>query len=301
MAGGAGKRINKALRDGPVSIHAAVAQKGPVATRLLNQRAIDLAQHDIFSIVAGLRDDAAERIGKKAAAPEFEARPRSAIAKNIAMLDTDAIDGGHVDAVGDGVRALDGAPRIILRFAKFVFLRRVPANCSGIKKYLGALQRGEPRAFGIPLVPANQRAQRPRRIDCLKAKIARREIVFLVIERIVGNMHLAVDAGDLAVGVKSDCGVVVKPGRAALEERCNYGDVRLPCSVGQFGSRWTRNRLGEVKERELFALAKILRAEKLRQADDLCAQLCSLANMLERRPRSSPRDQRPSASAPAQP
>src|SRR5580698_4469251 len=44
--------INKPLRDGRVSIHAAIAQKGPVAARLLNQRAIDFAEHNFFCIVA---------------------------------------------------------------------------------------------------------------------------------------------------------------------------------------------------------------------------------------------------------
>src|ERR1700721_1228942 len=45
--------IKEPLRDWRVSIHAAIAQKWPVAARRLNQRAIDFAEHDFFSIVAG--------------------------------------------------------------------------------------------------------------------------------------------------------------------------------------------------------------------------------------------------------
>ncbi len=136
----------------------------------------------------------------------------------------DAVHGSHVHAVGDGVGALDGLPRVELRGAELVFLRRVPADRRGIEQHFGALQRREPRAFGIPLVPANQRAHAAKGgIHGLKAQIARREVILLVIKRIVGDVHLAVDAGDLAVGVERDCRVVVEPRRAPLEERSNNG------------------------------------------------------------------------------
>ena len=140
----------------------------------------------------------------------------------------DAIHGSHVNAVGDGVGALDGPPRVVLRGAKLVLLRRVPADRRGIEQHLGALQSRQPRALGIPLVPADQRAHAANGgIHGLKAQIARREVILLVIKRIVGDVHLAVDAGDLAIGVQRDRGVVVKPRRAALEERGNDGHARL--------------------------------------------------------------------------
>ena len=65
---------------------------------------------------------------------------------------------GDKAAVGDGVRALDGFPRAVLAFAVFFFLARMPADGGRIKKDLRALHRGQPRGFGIPLVPANQHA-----------------------------------------------------------------------------------------------------------------------------------------------
>ena len=150
--------IEKALRDGRVRIDAAVAQKGPVAARVFNQAEVDLADQNLLCVMRGLGDDAAKRIGQKAAAPELEARPGGAIAANVAMLVADAVHAGHVDAVGDGVGALDGLPRVVLRCAKLVFLCRVPADGGGIEQNFGALQGGEPRAFGIPLIPADQRA-----------------------------------------------------------------------------------------------------------------------------------------------
>ena len=73
-------RIEKSLGDGRVSINAPVAQKRPVAARLFNQSQVDLAEQNLLRIVRGLGDHAAKRIGQKAAAPELEPRPRSAIA-----------------------------------------------------------------------------------------------------------------------------------------------------------------------------------------------------------------------------
>ena len=69
-----------------------------------------------------------------------------------------AIHHRHVHAVGDGVGALNGAPGIVLRLAELRFLRGMPADRGGIEQNLRALQRGQARAFGIPLVPADQRA-----------------------------------------------------------------------------------------------------------------------------------------------
>jgi hypothetical protein len=132
--------IEKALGDGRVGVDAAVAQKGPVAARFFNQRAIDFAEHDFLGIVAGLGDDAAEGVGEKAAAPEFEARPRGAISRNVAVFDTNAIDCGDVDAVSDGVGALDGAPGVELRRAELVLLRGVPPDGCGIEQNFCALQ-----------------------------------------------------------------------------------------------------------------------------------------------------------------
>ena len=68
-------------------------------------------------------------------------------------------------------------------------------------------------------IPADQRAYAAKLcIHCLKAKIAGREVILFVIEWIVRNVHLAVDAGKRSIGIQGDGGVVVKPRRAALKE-----------------------------------------------------------------------------------
>ena len=120
--------------------------------------------------------------------------------------------------------ALDGLPGIVLRRAELLLLRRMPADGGGIEEHLGALQRGKPRGLGIPLIPADERAHAAKgRIHGLKAQIAGRKVVLLVVERIVRDVHLAVDAGDGPIGIQRDRGVVVEPRRAALKERGDEG------------------------------------------------------------------------------
>ena len=49
------------------------------------------------------------------------------------------------------------------------------------------------------------------------------------------------------------------------------------------GGTWSRNRLRQVEEANVLALAKILGAKKLRQTDDVRSESCSLSNMADRR------------------
>src|SRR5260370_21461663 len=99
-----------------------------------------------------------------------------------------AVDRSHKYSVGNGVGALNGAPGIVLGFAEFGFLVRMPTDGRGIKKNVCALQRGHARAFGIPLVPTHERANASVwRIKRFEAEIARSEIIFFVVKRIVGN------------------------------------------------------------------------------------------------------------------
>ena len=163
----------------------------------------------------------AEGIGDEGIAPELDAAVGRA-------FEADAIDGGDVDAVGDGVGALDGAPGVELRRAVLRFFRRVPADGRGIEENVRAAQAGQARAFGIPLVPADQRGDAAEaRVEAGKAEVAGREVELFVVERIVGDVHLAVDAGEAAVGVEDRGGVVVEAGGAALEERSDDDDAQF--------------------------------------------------------------------------
>src|ERR1700730_1751517 len=139
--------------------------------------------------------------------------PRRGLAADVAGFKADAIYRSHVDAIRNRVSALNRTPRIVLRQAKLGFFRRMPADRRGIKKHLRPLQRGQAGSLGEPLIPADQRAQAAYAgIERAKPEIAGSEIKLFVIERIVGDMHLAVEAARSAVAVENGCGVVIDAG-----------------------------------------------------------------------------------------
>ena len=71
------------------------------------------------------------------------------------------------------------------------------------------------------------------------------------------------------VGVEGDGGVVVKAGGAALEERGDDDDVPLAGDGGECGGGGAGDGLGDAEEGVIFALAEVLGAEELGQADDV--------------------------------
>jgi hypothetical protein len=70
------------------------------------------------------------------------------------------------------------------------------------------------------LIPADAKADLALRGGpSLETQIARGEIKLFVIGRIVGDMHLAILADDLAAGANEDRRVVIKTGGPLLEKR----------------------------------------------------------------------------------
>ena len=114
----------------------------------------------------------------------------------------------------------------------------MPADGGGIEQHLRAAQRRQARGFRIPLVPADQRRDaRVARVEAAEAQVAGREVVFFEVQRVVGDVHLAVDAQQRAVGVDHQRGVVIHARRAPLEQRAD--DRRRPARApGARSSRW---------------------------------------------------------------
>src|SRR5882724_5605833 len=273
--------IQKPLRDAAITVNAAVAQKWPVASDIFKMFQIALADQDLFLVVRCFHDDPPERIAEKRSAPEFQSLARSAAAADVTKLVAYSIDHADKYAVSDSVCALDGAPGVVLHGAKLGFLIRMPADGSGIKKNVGALQSGEARTFGIPLVPADESAHAS--VFCVKsleAKVAGREVKLFVVKRVVRDVHLAIEAFGAAIGVKDDCRVVIETARAAFKDRNHDGSFGFASDCGERFRRWSGHRLRQVKEGRIFTLAEILRAEKLRQAHHLRALLGGGANFL---------------------
>ena len=105
-----------------------------------------------------------------------------------------------------------------------------------------------------------------------EAEVAGGEVELLVVERVVGDVHLAVDGGDVVGGgagvVECGGGVVIQARGAALEEGSDDDEGVLADDGGERGGRGAGDGLGEVEEGVVLALAEVLRAEELGQADE---------------------------------
>src|SRR5205807_7708831 len=136
-----------------VGIDPSVTQERPPPAHLLDAAEIDLRDHDRLAVPRRFRDHRPERIREERRAPELDAVPIPSVARSFMSY---AVDGSYVATVGDGMAALDRAPGVELLGAVRRLLIRMPADGSRIEQHGGALQRREPRALGIPLIPAYQ-------------------------------------------------------------------------------------------------------------------------------------------------
>jgi hypothetical protein len=150
----------------------------------------------------------------------------------------------------------------------------MPADRCGIKENICPLQSRQARTLGIPLVPADQRAQTSGAgVEGTESEVAWGEVEFLVIEGIVGDVHLAVETAQGAVFVKDRSGIVIDAGSTFFEERRDQHYTVVASRGGQFFSARTRNGLGKIEQGMIFALAEVLRLKKFGQTDDLGSAL----------------------------
>ena len=169
-------------------------------------------------------------------APEFDPVVVYRLALRVQnFFHPDAVRGTDPAAICDGVGALDGFPGVVLGVAELFFLGGVPADGGGIEEDFSSLQRRQSRGFGVPLVPADQHADlRVGGAPGAKTGVTRSEIEFFVIERIVRDMHFAIDTGDGAIGFDDGGSVVIEAGGAFFEEG---GDDDNFVFAGDFGKQ----------------------------------------------------------------
>jgi hypothetical protein len=162
------------------------------------------------------------------------------------------------------------------------FFTRMPADGRGVKENVSALESGEPGGFRIPLIPTDEHADSAEAgVEGSEAQVARREIVLLVVKRIVGDVHLAKDAEERAVGVEDSGRVVIDTGRATLKERGDNDGARFAGDLAETLGGRSRNRLGEIEIGRVFALTEIRRAKQLGETNDLGAFRRRLADALD--------------------
>src|SRR5271165_422499 len=170
------------------------------------------------------------------------------------------------------MRALDGSPSVELRRAVLFFFRRMPADRGWVEENVRAAEARQARGFRIPLIPADQYADAGEsRVDVDEAQIAGREVEFFEIQRIVGDVHLAINAGDFAIRADHRRRVVVQSSAAPFEERRDDDDAEFASDTSDRFGAGAGDRLGESEQLGVFFAAEILRAEEFLKTDDLGA------------------------------
>jgi len=93
---------------------------------------------NLFLVVRSLGNDQAKGIGNEGISPEVQ----TGVAILRLAFEAHAIHDGGVNAVGDGVTALNGFPGVELRGAELRSFMRMPANTGGIKDHACATESG---------------------------------------------------------------------------------------------------------------------------------------------------------------
>src|SRR5271166_6248105 len=117
--------VNQPAANRCVGVDAPVAQEWPVAPNLFERLQVDVSDQNLFAIVRALRQHASEWIAKERPAPKFQPLSRSRLAANVAGFKSYAIHHRDVDAIRNGMRALNGTPRVMLRHTELGLLRRM--------------------------------------------------------------------------------------------------------------------------------------------------------------------------------
>ena len=161
----------------------------------------------------------------------------------------------------------------------------MPPNARGIKNHLRAKQRRNPRTFRIPLVPANLYAN-PRilRIEIQKSQVSRRKIKFLVVQRIIRNVHLPVFPQIRPIRVQHRARVVINPRRPPFKHGRHQRRLLFLRHRRQSFRRRSRHRFRQVEQFRILCPAKIFPRKQFVHADNLRPLRRRFANLL-RRPR----------------
>ena len=174
-----------------------------------------------------------------------------------------------------------------------ILLRRVPPDRGRIEQNVGAQQARDASRLRIPLIPTDEHtdscvsglpdaephgAARHRALLVL-GRVAWREIVLLVEQRVVGNVHLPIDAQQSPVGVDHGGRVSVETRRLPLEQRHDQHDGELTGESLHHRRGRSGDRLGQVEALAALSLTEVERVEELLEADDPRATRRRLTNL----------------------
>ena len=192
-----------------------------------------------------------------------------------------AIHRRHVHAVRNRVRRAGWSRQASCCAAPYcAFSDGCHPMAVGIEQNLRAAQRRQPRAFGIPLVPADQRRDAPvARVETAKAQIARREVVLF--EVAAGRPECA--SCDTARAARrrhrSPPPCCDTPPPCAVRTSTRRSPRPAPPRASKSSPWWARESARPDRTRSSSSLsAEVLRAKQLLHADDLRALACGFAD-----------------------
>ena len=189
------------------------------------------------------------------------------------------IDGHDGQTVGHGMTALHELPCLALARLLLGCVAALVADGGGIDEDVGAGKGHEACALGVPLVPADLHAEASDGgLYGLEAEVAGGEIELLVVGGVVGDVHLAMYAGDAAILLKDDGGVVVEPCGTALEEAGDEHDSVFTRERAIERGGGPGDGLCQVEELHILCLTEVGRVVQFLQHDELSATGCDVSD-----------------------
>lgn len=263
--------INIAFRDLSVGIDSSIPQKGPMGSRDIDSRQITSGNDQFLRVMAGAMQDVATWIRYKRGTPKLQT-----------ALQSNSISGSDVNAVGDRMSSHGYLPGTVLRPALFLALGRDPTDGCWVQQNLGPAKCEQSGCFGIPLIPTDADSQAPEfGLGHSESQISGRKVKLFVVQRVVGNVHLAILSDHFTVGVKSDGRIMIKTMRSPFEDRTGDHDPVLFGSALQLDAGRPGDLLGQIKVGMIFCLTRVRRVEDLLQANDVRATLGGFRDPLE--------------------
>src|SRR5690606_11616014 len=123
----------------------------------------------------------------------------------------------------NGMPSLREHPGFLLTLFFVFWVTAFVTYSSGIYQHICTGQSHQPCCFRIPLIPAYKYSQAANRgVNRLKAQIARGKVKFLIIGRVIRNMHFAIFAGYRTVFFEYNRGIVIKSCSTLFKKRAYY-------------------------------------------------------------------------------
>ena len=234
---------------------------GPPAAILLGFGEVEFHGRNSEEFRGALFEDVAVGCCCKARSPEREVAFGAATVRR-----------NHKRAVCNGVAAHDGDPAVLLARVDFLGLAIHPADGGGVDEHVCALEAHDAGGFREPLVPADEHAEGACAcFDGLETRVARDEVVFLVEGGVIGNVALAVEAGNAAVALEHEGGIVVDAASPLLEEGEHHHGVQFLRDGLPLAHNGVVTSDGEVKEVRVFFKREAGGMEEFRQHDQVVA------------------------------